>query len=242
MRAKILIIHGLNNNMEAFLPLKAKLDSLGYETSLLCLPGHADNRDETRDFQNAMEIFDQKMSEHTTPFSVIAFSQGALYLQLWLEKNPSLLPKAQLLLAPALFIRHFSKLDWLISGLPSFAFIISQMPKKLRRYSYLHIWEYRTLFNKAKQFQKKISQFKIPTLILVDPKDELVDSQKLKATLEEKNTGAEVLFFERDYLKGKRPGKYHILFHPDYFSPDDWEFLVNQIDQFFKKIASSSEV
>lgn len=241
MRDKILIIHGLNNNMEAFVPLKCKLEAIGYETSLLCLPGHGYNREETRDFENAMEIFNQKMGEYTTPYYVIAFSQGALYLQLWLKKNPSRLPKAQLLLAPALFIRHFSKLNCLLAGLPSFAFIMSQMPKKLRRYNYLYIWEYRTLFNKAKRFQKDISHFKIPTLILVDPKDELVDSQKLKSKLNQIHSGAEVVFLRRDYLKGKRPGKYHILFHPNYFSPEDWEYFVNKIDLFFKRYPPNFE-
>jgi hypothetical protein len=122
----------------------------------------------------------------------------------------------------------------MMSKLPSFAFILSPMPVRLRRYSYLNIWEYRTLFNKAKVFQKITTPMKVPTMILVDPNDELVEAQKIKSELDKRNSGAQVEFYERAYLKGRRPGKYHILFHPDYFKPDDWERFTSKIVGFLK--------
>lgn len=240
MPAKIIIIHGLNNNLECFYPLRDKLRSLGYEVDLLCLPGHGkDNREEVRNFETALDHFDQSIKQLIQgPYVVIAFSQGALYLQLWLERNHRPPPLAQVLLGPALFIRHFGKLDLIMSKLPAFLFIQSQMPRKLRRYFYLHVWEYRTLFNKAKKFQELRTPMKAPTLILVDPKDELVDAQKLKLELDNRESQAHVEFYERKYLKGRRPGKYHIMFHPEYFTPEDWEKYISKIDVFIKKFSS----
>lgn len=242
MPLKIILIHGLNNNLECFFPLRDQFKNLGYSVDLLCLPGHGDNnRDEARNFESALECFEQNILELIEdPYVVIAFSQGALYLQLWLEKNHLPLPLAQVLLAPALYIRHFGKLDMIMSGLPAFAFILSQMPRKLRRYYYLHVWEYRTLFNKAKKFQELKAPMRVPTLVLIDPKDEVVDAQKLKSELDGRNSGAEVIYYRRDYLKGRRPGKYHILFHPDYFTKDDWTAFTTNINEFIKRFSSGA--
>lgn len=242
MALKIILIHGLNNNVDCFIPLRDQFRSMGYTTEILCLPGHGDNnRDEARNFETALESFEQDITKLIeAPYVVIAFSQGALYLQLWLEQNNRPLPLAQVLLAPALYIRHFGKLDKIMAGLPAFTFILSQMPRKLRRYYYLHVWEYRTLFNKAKMFQKLNTPMRVPTLILIDPKDEVVDAQKLKSELDSRNSGAEVVYYMREYLKGRRPGKYHILFHPDFFTKDDWAVFVSKIGEFIKRFSSEA--
>lgn len=235
MPVKIILIHGLNNNLQCFYPLRDKLQSEGFEVEMMTLPGHGKNREEAKDFEKALDLFDENIQKLITgPYAVIAFSQGGLYFQLWLEKFNRSLPVAQVLLAPALYIRHFGKLNMVLSKLPSFAFILSQMPRKLRRYYYLNVWEYRTLFNKAIRFQEFKTPMKVPSLILVDPKDELVDAQLLKHKLDTRNSGAEIEFYERKYLKGRRPGKYHILFHPEYFTPDDWESFIKKITGFIK--------
>jgi alpha-beta hydrolase superfamily lysophospholipase len=241
MPVKIIIIHGLNNNLEGFLPLAQSLNSLGYATDILCLPGHGDNRQEAKSDAEAMRCFDQRMQELIKePYSVIAFSQGALYLQLWLDKNPSSLPQSQILLAPALFIRHFEFLNGLMSTLPKFFYLLSQTPKKLRRYNQLYVWEYRNLFRKAKQYQEIDKSMKVTTLILIDPKDEVVDAKKLKQELDNGKSGARIEYFERKYLRGKRPGKYHILFNPEYFNPSDWKSFISRIDEFLKETSSGA--
>lgn len=239
MPVKIIIIHGLNNNREGFFPLSNALNLLGYETEILCLPGHGEDREECQDAKQAMRSFDLRMKKVIqNPYSVIAFSQGALYLQLWLESNPSPLPRAQILLSPALFIRHLHLLNKLMSALPSFMFFMSQTPKKLRRYNFLYIWEYRNLFQKAKQYETSKIQMKVPSLILIDPKDEVVDAQRLEEELAKRNSVVNFEYFERAYLKGRRPGKHHILFNPEYFTPNDWKSFVTKIDEFFKKTSS----
>lgn len=223
---KLILIHGLNNNLEAFLPLKTALEARGFECEQIILPGHGDDREETKNSDEARKIFDSRMRAviDERPYGVIAFSQGALYLQLWLEETSADKPTAQILLAPALFIRNARYLNFVLQALPKFFIIMSQMPKILRRYDYLYIWEYRNLFLMAKTFEQKMRSFKVATKILVDEKDELVDAQRLNQKFPQ-----EVELINRPYLKGKKPGKYHILFQPDYFNQADWNYLIQTI-------------
>lgn len=237
MALKVILIHGMNNNLESFSPLKEKLSSYGLNAEILCLPGHKDNREESKDLKTAFHHFDQSMKKlMQDPYVIVAFSQGALYLQLWLEKNSLPRPKAQVLLAPALFIKGQSRLEKLMTTLPRFLFILSQTPKPLRRYFSLYVWEYRTLFQGIKKFQSMKSAFRIPTMVIVDPKDELVDAKMLKDELEKRNPdGLNIHFQERPHLKGRRPGKYHILFHPNYFEKEEWDVFCTRISEFLKQ-------
>lgn len=230
MPVKLILIHGLNNNLEAFGPLKAAFTKLGYECHVMCLPGHGENRDEARNLESAFAHFDQSLTKLIQePYFVLAFSQGALFLQLWLSQTNSPRPLAQLLLAPALYIRNFETLGRTLKLLPSFMTILSVMPKPLRRYWYLNVWEYRTLFEASAKYQTLKSSHEVPTKVLVDPKDEVVDAQKLQ-----KELGHLVELVVRDFPKGTRPGKHHIIFHPDYFRPKEWENFISKIDGFFR--------
>jgi alpha-beta hydrolase superfamily lysophospholipase len=228
---KLIIIHGLNNNPSAFFPLKDEFSRLGWEVSFLTLPCHGSDRKEARDFKSAFKCFDQSMKELTsTPYSVIAFSHGALYLQLWLEKNPKERPNAQVLLAPALFIHRLEQIERTMSLLPSFFLIKSFAPKAFRRYQTLSVREYRILLEGIRTFQKHRAGLNVASLIMIDPKDELVDAQALQdcTALKEK-----VVFekWPREYLK-KGIGRHHILFHPDYFEKTEWQKFTDRIQKF----------
>lgn len=227
---KIILIHGLNNRPEAFWPMRDSLNALGYETHLVRLPGHGDDRNETKTWEKASEVFDQSLKELTnSPYAVIAFSQGALYLQLWLKTTQAPKPVCQILLSPALFVRNFDKLKILVRMLPAKLIIPSPMPKAFKRFPYLFISEYRHLFEGVKKFSETPFEFVIPTMVIVDPHDELVDAKKLK-----KEFGDHVTYLERPYLKFKQPGKYHIIFHPDYFETEGWERFIQKVSVFIR--------
>jgi hypothetical protein len=227
-RPKIVFIHGLNNNQVAFDPLIQHFKQLGYETELIILPGHGEDRLEAKTFKEALLCFDQSMKKLIdVPYYAIAFSHGALYLQLWLEKNQKHRPLKQVLLAPALFIRRQKLIEGLIKILPDFFVIKSLSPRAFRRFEIMNAWEYNILIQGMLTYQKIKSVFKIPTLILIDPKDELVDATRLKEEL------GDVIFFERHYLK-KGIGRHHIMFHPDYFHDEDWDRFTRKMEFFFK--------
>jgi pimeloyl-ACP methyl ester carboxylesterase len=233
MQNKVLLIHGLNNTLESFRPLQEKLISLNFNCVLICLPGHGENRQECPNLELAMKKFDQLLKPHIKDdYTVVAFSQGALYFQLWLNKQVENRPLKQVLLAPALSIRFFGIAEKIIAALPRVSIIPSQTPKQFRKYPFLFGWEYKILFKAATEFSGLEIKLPVPTLVLIDPKDEVIDSISLKKVMDREHV--RMIYFSRPYLKGKRPGKHHILFHPDYFSQSDWEKIIKTINDFLK--------
>lgn len=207
--------------------------SRGFETEFMVLPGHADKRLHGQEFKNSLELFDQKMRTLPEgPYYVIAFSHGALYLQLWMEKNPDHRPLKQVLLAPAFYTHQQTLMRYVLGLLPSFLWIKSFSPKEFRRYEYLTVADYRMLLKGMVTLHKMNTPFKIPTMVMIDPQDELVDAESLKREVEKKNQ-LNVIFYERSYLQ-KGLGSHHILFHPDYFLPNDWTLFMSSIEDFFR--------
>lgn len=230
----IILIHGANNNLEAFFPLKNEFEQMGYKVTLVTLPGHGKIRKEAPEFKSAFALFNQTMLELTkVPYSVVAFSQGALYFQLWLQKHQENLPLKQVLLAPALYIHRQNFLYKLIQKLPSGLFIKSLAPKKFRRYQTFRIWEYRILLESMNTFHRHKKALKVPSLILIDPKDEMVDAKKLETELGQ-DPLATFKLWPRDYIR-RGLTYHHILFHPDHFQKDDWQAFIKEIQVFLRE-------
>jgi pimeloyl-ACP methyl ester carboxylesterase len=210
---KLILLHGLNNNLDCFFPLRDALNERGFDCVLVTLPGHGDDRDLGRNLSSAIEDLDRQLQPHLQePYYVVGFSMGALLFQVWLEEKKRLPPKSQILLAPALKIKRMKIVSALMRLLPGSLPLKSFMPEHGRRRSALYVWEYRTLIEGILAFKDR---FLAPTLILIDPKDELVDAQALK------RLHSNTVFVERPQLKGA--GHHHLLFHPDYFTPEQWK-------------------
>lgn len=230
MPVKILIIHGFNNTPEVFRPLKNALEEKGHECQLITLPGHGE-RDLTLNLKTASELFHEEINPYVNEkYAVIAFSYGAQYFQKWLRDNRGPKPVAQVLLAPAVVIRRFPILNAIARCLPGQLCLPSQTPKLLRRYSSLYVSEYKILLEGAMEYKSNERVKDIPTLVMVDPKDELIDTKLLEVEF-----GEELKFISRPYLRNRKPGKYHVLFHPDYFEKNDWEKFIESIHNFLKK-------
>jgi hypothetical protein len=67
---------------------------------------------------------------------------------------------------------------------------------------------------------------------MIDPKDELVNSENLKSEIEALNSDVKVEFLPRPDLKHGL-GAHHIIFHPDYFSESGWKDHLKKMDDFF---------
>lgn len=223
---KIILIHGMNNNQECFFPLREALQAEGFRVEMIVLPNHGSHREEVRDLDQALVLFDESLSSHLhEPYHVIAFSQGAQYFQLWMQKFQRPLPQSYILLAPAVFIRYFGIINRIFEILPAQFFILSQMPRVFRRYDKLYIWEYHLLMQGVKLFQQGSIPFK-PSLVIIDPKDELVDSKAV--TRHYRGLGSEVWELKRKKLK-KTLGKHHIIFHPDYYQAEEWKEFISRM-------------
>ena len=225
-RPKLLLIHGMNNNQSCFYPLRDALEEAGFKVELIVLPNHGEKREEVKTLEEALILFDESLSPHVTgPYRVVAFSQGALYFQLWLSQTKKRAPESYALLAPAVFVNYFSLVRQLSKFLPSKFFILSQMPRMFRRYDKLFIWEYRLLLEGVEAFSK-ITLPMAPSLVAIDPKDELVSGPKVLSYYQA--LGSKTLEIQRNDLR-KGLGQHHIVFHRDYFSPEEWKELIHAI-------------
>lgn len=216
----------MNNNLECFNPLRDALAATGFEVILLTLPNHGDERSEVSNFEEGLLLFDQRMKSHVDgPFHVVAFSLGALYFENWLAIHSHKKPETYILFAPAIAVNYEFFIRPFFKKLPKTYFILSQMPRIFRRYDKLFFWEYELLLDGIEKLRGYSNEMK-PGLVLIDPKDELVNFKKVLTHYETK--GVTVQKIRRKNLK-RSLGRHHIIFHPDYYQSHEWEELLQSI-------------
>lgn len=229
MRPKLIILHGLNNNSSTWNEFEAAMRERGFENIVrITLPRHGEIRDEGRTFEEELKKFDEKMRPHVQePYVVVAYSLGALFLENWLIGRAEHLPHKQVLLAPCLYLRNESVIRKIMKVLHAELPIPSIAPRDIFLYKFLFVWEYRNLLGGLSRVQPAIASVKVPSLVIIDPKDELIDAEKLKREWK----AGEVIFLDRPDQKWG-PSNHHILFHSKYFSRAKWDFYLKKIETF----------
>lgn len=222
---KLVILHGLNNNLSCFGPLCEALGTQ-FDVELIQLPGHGENREEAKDLATALATLNEKLKKFDD-YYLIGFSTGALLSQLLIRSKEIKPPKAQVLLSPAFVINYDAVIGALLTVLPQNFFMKSFMPTMAKNRERLFIWEYRTLLEGIKSIQSAHFAPETPTHIVIDPQDELVNALRLK----ELTHSVRFKFWPRPYLKNNR-GHHHLLFHPDYFRGEEWSLFLREITDF----------
>jgi esterase/lipase len=224
---KIILIHGLNNNLESFYPMRDFLMGLGFEVSMLRLPGHDEQRENLFSLDQAMKDFDSKISALTgAPYIIVAFSLGALLYELW-ERTQKAQAVKKIYLAPAFELKNKALILGLVKLFKDRFPIKSFMPRFARNRNSLLIKEYRTLFAAVDLFKEDFAVHG-NAMILLDPQDELVDSRHV---LRNWKNHSQIHLINRPYLKNLR-GYHHMIFHEDYYSQEDWAKFQNGIKGF----------
>lgn len=231
---KLIILHGLNNNSSTWDEFESVMKERGFRTVRVTLPGHGDKRDEGQNFEEALKNFDRTLTPHVQePYFVVAYSLGALFFSNWLIGRKENLPLRMVFLAPALYLRKEKWIRKIIGSLHPKLPIPSIAPRDIMLYKTLFVWEYRNLLSGIERFQNSKEPVQVPSLVMLDPKDELIDAERLKSEWQKKTPGSEVIFLERPQQKWG-PSNHHILFHSKYFTGQEWEFYLQTIEQFLK--------
>ena len=230
MLPKLIILHGLNNNSSTWDEFEGVMRSRGFKTIRITLPRHGEIREEGKDFEEELKKFSETIAPHIQePYVVVAYSLGALFFENWLIGKKENLPLRQVLLAPALYLRNEKWIRKIVRNLHPRMPIPSIAPKDIKLYKSLYVWEYRNLLEGMVRFQEATHEIKVPSFVMLDPKDELIDAKKLRREWK----AGEVFFLERPRQKWG-PSNHHILFHSKYFTTSEWELYIYKIENYLK--------
>src|SRR5690554_2837743 len=166
MENRLLIIHGLNNKIEALTELGRSFQNQ-FEVIYLKLPHHDDLLPLNFDFQKSLEQFQKDLTKHLNENTyILSYSLGCAYLQYLFEKGSLTIPMSRVsYLSPALKTKL--KLS-VFRFLPAHFPLPSFSPKQFRYRNFCYWGQYKMLFELSSQL--KLQEY---PLIFADPKDEL---------------------------------------------------------------------
>jgi len=197
-----LVLHGLNLNPTRMAAVIAALNEGGIDALRLSLRGHGDNfrqREGMDDIQSRMEDFkdvshslwfqetlegfeEARTSAHEmrVPLFLVGFSYGALIgLDLMVAEPDAAFDRA-LLFAPALSLRGWDYAIRIFAPFPRMI-IPTLAPAEYLANPGTPMAAYNALFETLDHFESHIgSKLNIPTLVIMDPSDELVSLGGIK--------------------------------------------------------------
>jgi len=203
-RAVVVVAHGLNQRAHALLPLSELLRRRGATIVLIRFRGHhwgsehsPDTmdawrslgwRDWLRDWEEASAVGASLAARHEVPLVFLGFSLGALvhaYAMACRDDEPPPFAR-QLLLAPAIRVRPRSRAVLLFAALGRRFLVPSIAPAAVRSHSGTSVAAYSALFHLESSLDtpRHPERLRVPTLVLIDPADELASPGRLRRWIE----------------------------------------------------------
>ena len=250
----VVIAHGLNTNpskmgdenIEGTL-VKLFLDE-GYHVYRIVLPGHGGTIEEMQNL-NAQDLLSSALSqyreaaeiarENSIPIYLAAFSLGALVYKNLIQNEEDVEFAKAILFAPAAAIKRTARAGIFAADifLADTAIIKSRAPAEYRAQKGVSISAYRALFElEDNLYKNKFTNCNIPTLVFIDPKDELISVSKLQKSILNfnlsnwniitvSNTGAEIT-----------PKYHHLIIDNKSVSTETWNFIHDRIVYFLNEL------
>lgn len=189
----MLICHGLNLCPSKMMDLFDFYTTLGFECYNLTLPGHQKAESHiwsnfqltywTNYVQKIYEVYLDKSQKDGIKLYLCAYSIGALIFQDLFLRSPTLIqPNKIIYFAPAIHIKKFKNILNILQPLPGKMKIPSFNLKSYRVWDFTTLSVYLAYFELEKRViddKKNIFSKNSETLIIIDPKDELVSYSKL---------------------------------------------------------------
>ncbi len=190
-RAVVLTAHGLNTRPGIMLPLITWLQEKGCDAFLLKLYGHHEGSGPFAELQEGrwQQEFEagyrqarERARALRVPLYFIGYSLGALVGQYAMFSEPGRVSfDKQVLLAPAIALRSRTYLLKGLFFLPGSWAIPSKAPDGYRANRRTPLQAYKILFAQQRRIRNGCFQhLNIPSLIIVDPQDELISLRKLR--------------------------------------------------------------
>lgn len=233
---KYILAHGLNLHPPAMEKLAEALDLPLEQCDFIHLPGHAAGESfRNMKAQQWIDSFHAQyvaatQNSHSTVF--IGFSLGGLLITHLLGVSKVRVPEKQILLAPALAFKFWSHVPVYFPAVLNNFVIPAYTPKKYKATRGVTIQAYKALFEIRNELESFASdKYNIPTLVVCDQHDELVDPLGLQKFIEEKK----LTHWELQILKSdiwKHMGRKHLMVAKEYRSVAYWDQLKASIKAF----------
>lgn len=239
--AVTLVTHGLNLKPEAMLFLIHWLTEQGSDVYLVQLSGHRkagmDIEDVTssvwqREMLEGYKIAKQASLQNSVPLFFLGYSLGALLGQSMISLSETDAPfEKQILIAPATAIRLRSYLVKLLFPFGRRFRLPSYTPKEYRVNESLPLHIYDLLFTEENRVVTSgFSQSNIPTLVIIDPKDELVSYKRLKKRINRFSLSDYRLLVLDRQLKNR--GYHHLIIDEETMGKKNWGMVVDEFNKF----------
>lgn len=247
------MIHGLNLKPDRMQPLADELRRWGITVVLCALRGHGENYTPLAGYlpeQARLAAFRQVsytgwraevmagyaaanvLAQATaTPRFLVAFSLGALLGCELAATTPTVRFDRMVLLAPALALRPHSHLPALLARWPTLT-LRSFAPRAYRSNPATPIAAYSALRTALASFQRQANAatLNVPTLLLIDPRDELVSLHQMQRWVQRLRLTQ--WRFSLVAKAGHRPELrfHHLLLDADCVGPVMWQTMLAQIE------------
>ncbi len=236
-----LVVHGLNVKGTAMISYVSLLTNRQSEVYLVSLAGHYGddvNLEEVSaslwqaEMQKGYDTARQKATELAVPLYFLGYSLGALLGQTMLLISGAHFDR-QVLLAPAIALRWHCYLVKSLFFLGPRQRLPSYSPEIYRAHPSLPLRIYQILFGEIQKLvDSQFRSLKLPSLIIMDPKDELISYKKIKGYREKYGwTQCELLTLSAS-LKERSTYFHHCLLDAASMGANNWELTTREIDRF----------
>jgi esterase/lipase len=243
-----LLVHGINSKPEKMLRIAADLEAHGQKTILVKLTGHAKasdtelmrnvNRgiwlnDVYQGYLQARKIADQ----NHVPLTYVGYSLGGLLAVDLLEDThySQVHFESMILLAPAVATTFWATVGgYIIRDWPEEVEIPSLGPQEYQVRQMVPVGAYNAMFKSQHIVwdQDASPRLIIPTLVFIDPNDELVSESGLQDWVQQKGLQTQWNFVEMKKTEGATIGLHHLMLDEACLGTEGFSILLGKIHEF----------
>lgn len=250
-QAVALVVHGLNLRPTAMNDIARQLQEAGVDVLTISLSGHAVELDEDSrlyqfreadfgvwqsDIAEGVAIASERASELGKPFYMVGFSLGGLLSADYLSTRAAqdgVNVDRLVLFAPAIVLRWSSYALMPFQVFPDI-FLPSVAPELYRANDFAPASAYLTLYDGVREFRENANAaLNIPTLLLMNPRDELVSDNGLRDFISEFGL-TEWRYSEVQKSDGAGATLDHLIIGPHSLGEESWQRVSEQMLEFLQ--------
>jgi len=242
-KAITLVVHGLNMKPTGMLAITQWLNEQGSDVYLVKLSGHHEDSIHIKhitstlweeEMLHAYSIAKEAVIKSGVPLFFVGYSLGALLGQaLILSLKEDNIFDKQILIAPATAVRNRSYTLKVFSYIHKRIMLPSFTPSPYRANNFLPFTAFEVLFrNERKLIEARYETLNIPTLIFIDPKDELISYKKLiDYTRRFELTNYEIVVLDSN-LRVRQSLYHHLIVSEETMGKENWEMVTGRMTAF----------